>query len=298
MSSVTAAAAVLNDGPDCTQDTWHDFCIHLKMFFRAAGLTGIISGDKPIDSKQLAAWDIANSQAVAFIWRKVDRQYRYLVNDCDGADAAYAALAAHFNKPTLFARMAARQRLYTCAQASDEPIDKYIQRVTACVDALASLKVTISDSEIVDVLLMGVDDSFYGTRTQLFTAAKEPSLDDVKTALRAAGNALAPSGFKIEGALATRTSGTRATASRVDSHGNTWCDTSSDGCHRCGRSGHRAPRCMLDMPQSVREWIRENIDSSRHESARPAVIDHVESAGAAFATEGPDREGIRIMQLI
>jgi len=290
MSFVAASAAILNDGPDCTSESWPEFTQHLKMFFRAVQLTGIMDGSaKPTEEKELASWNTANAQAVAFIWRKVDKAHRYLVNDCAGADAAWKALKDHFNKPTLFSRMAARQRLYTTVQDPLEPIDKYIQRVSDNVASLTALSVTVSDTEIIDILLMGVDTAFHGTRTQLFTRDAEPKLDEVKVALRAAGNAQAPTthSIKSESVLAAQSQrSSRPTANRVDGQGNTWCNPDSAGCHRCGRSGHHAPRCMLDMPSAVKDWIRDNPPYQRTDSAHTA---EAEFAGHASWDDGESR---------
>jgi len=34
-------------------------------------------------------------------------------------------------------------------------------------------------------------------------------------------------------------------------------------CHRCGRSGHIAARCIYDMPQHIKDWVMHNSPRER-----------------------------------
>ena len=57
------------------------------------------------------------------------------------------------------------------------------------------------------------------------------------------------------GRASSRPSSPRPAPSREDK-GYRWCDPLNEGhCHRCGRSGHIAARCIHDMPQHVKEWV-------------------------------------------
>jgi hypothetical protein len=51
-------------------------------------------------------------------------------------------------------------------------------------------------------------------------------------------------------------SGFGSSGSPVDSRGFRWCNPTNEGaCHRCGRGGHIAARCMFNMPQEVKDWL-------------------------------------------
>jgi hypothetical protein len=52
----------------------------------------------------------------------------------------------------------------------------------------------------------------------------------------------------------------------IDSLGHRWCNPTSANCHRCGRSGHIAHKCMHVMPTFVRDWILSNSRSAYSQS--------------------------------
>ncbi|KZV84677.1 hypothetical protein EXIGLDRAFT_726892 [Exidia glandulosa HHB12029] len=227
-----------------------------------------------------------------YLWSKIHIEYRYLVDDCDTASDAWAKLKVHFDMPSMFSRIHAREEFYAVEHDISLPIDAYIHAVTEAKARLTALGVTISDDEFKDVLLMRLDPSFHAIRTNIVTQRTEPKLEEVKMLLRAAGNAQPSAKAGPQHGLAARgmrnssrtPSSARTTPNpgRVDSRNFTWCDTTTDNCHRCSRSGHIAARCMLDMPQHVRDWIVANPYSPPPTRSNLAA----EHAGLAFANFG------------
>ncbi|KZV86516.1 hypothetical protein EXIGLDRAFT_577386, partial [Exidia glandulosa HHB12029] len=158
-------------------------------------------------------------------------------------------LKAHFDMPSMFSRIHAREEFYAVEHDISLPIDAYIHAVTEAKARLTALGVTISDDEFKDVLLMRLDPSFHAIRTNIVTQRTEPKLEEAGPQHGLAARGMRNSSRTPSSARATPNPG------RVDSRNFTWCDTTTDNCHRCGRSGHIAARCMLDMPQHVRDWI-------------------------------------------
>lgn len=139
---------------------------------------------------------------------------------------------------------------------------------------------------------MRLDPSYHQTRTNIVTQKVELKLDKVMRLLRAASSATPVVKSESEHGLAARAphhcprTNSRThptpTSGRVDLRGSTWCDTTTTNCHRCGRPGHIAARCMLDMPQHVRDWIADQPYSPRAHAAELAA----KHAGLAYSNFG------------
>lgn len=251
------------------------------MFFLGVGMDGIISGSPPSDPSELAVWRKLDRQIIAYIYSKVDPDYHYLIQDLESGQEAWKALKGHFEKSTTGYRMQAREQFYSITHDTSKPIDFYIQSLTAAKRKLSALGVKVDDTEFMDVLLMHLDPSFYPIRTTIL-AQKEPTLEQVITLLTSSTSADLPSDFvmaaqyrrnrgsvgftgnggssgswrKQENRQQAQEAGLGGSGSPVDSKGFRWCNPTNEGaCHRCGRSGHIAARCMYSMPQEVKDWL-------------------------------------------
>lgn len=286
----SSASAVLLEVPMLSSHNWHDFVKAAKMYFLAIGLEGIVSGTAPTTADALSAWNALDKLALPLLWARVDREYRYLVEDCDSASAAWKKLKGHFQIATMFTRMRAREDFYSVEHDPSLPIDAYIHAVTEKKTALEALAVKIEDTELKDVLLMRLDHSYHPIRTTIVTQAVEPDLPTVKTLLRASGAASDPVTVKREPGLShgfsarhrgapAPSSAPSSAPSRTDAQGFSWCNSSGDGCHRCGRNGHVAARCMRDMPQHVKDWIMANpynpTQPQSPQTANVAYVGHI-----------------------
>jgi hypothetical protein len=141
---------------------------------------------------------------------------------------------------------------------------------------MEALGCKIEDIEFKDVLLMHLDESFHAARISILTQSVEPSLDDIKRILTSSTSANNVT-IKIEPqdtALAARSRFSRFDKSTrsgrdplVDDKGYRWCDINSDGCYRCGKTGHVASRCMYNMPQHVKDYIMNSRSLSPSRSS-------------------------------
>jgi hypothetical protein len=68
----------------------------------------------------------------------------------------------------------------------------------------------------------------------------------------------------------------------VDNKGYRWCNpVNNQGCHRCGRTGHIAARCMYEMPQHVKDWLM----APRSRSSSPSPKQPPHNSNAAYIDE-------------
>ncbi|KAJ7634439.1 hypothetical protein FB45DRAFT_908922 [Roridomyces roridus] len=150
-----------------------------------------------------------------------------------------------------------------------------------------------------DLILLNLHPSFHGVRTILLARTTEPSLEEITNLLTASA---ADPGIKQESneisglAFAVRTGPPHRSAPSiaapsapfsspitgklgadgfpVDSQGSRWCDPTNQHCHRCGRSGHVAFKCMHSMPAFVKDWIlAAPRPASSHVAAFAAAIE-------------------------
>lgn len=305
-ANIPAAATTIHTNiPILTADNWYTWSKCMGMFFLAAGIKSIVIGSaSPSGDREIAL----DTQAVAYMFAKLHHDYWYLIEDLQSGKEAWSKLKSHFEKSTLGHRMLARQSLYGVKHDIQKPIDFYIQEVTSATAKLKALGCTVSDTEVIDVILMNLDPSFHHIRATILSQEEYPSLDKLQTILSSATSAdiLVPT---VQGALATSTTyprfsssprsydhGSSSTpaghhssshqytsshhhsakpSSPVDSKGFKWCNPKNEGhCHRCGRAGHIAARCIYDMPQEVVDWVLASSHQNRHA--------HIQKANAVY----------------
>ena len=237
----------------------------MKMVFLAAGLDGIASGSPPSEKPQKEKWDLLDQQMLAYLYMAISDDFQYLVEDEATASAGWKKLVEYFQRSTLGARMVARKEFYEITHDPSRPLSQYIHSVMAAKKKLEALNCSVSDTELKDVLLMRLHSSYDPVRITILAQKTEPSLEDIKSILISSST----SDIKteaMEDVLATRIDRSKKVGP-IDDKGFRWADVDRDGvCHRCGRPGHIAARCIYHMPQSVKDWIM----SSRVPSPSPA----------------------------
>ncbi|MGH7239533.1 MAG: hypothetical protein ACREHG_05645 [Candidatus Saccharimonadales bacterium] len=260
-------AALAAEIPKLTASNWMEFKSGMEMLFMGAGAEYLIDAQAsttiPPEATKL------DKQLVFYLWARVDDDFKYIVQDSrTSALMAWLALLTHFQKSTMPRRLAARQQLYSVVHDTSKPIDVFIHSATSAAKALADLGYKVEDTEIKDILLMKLDDSFASVRTSIMTAKEEPDLATIKSLPSSAASSITQSSTSIEVAHMARSSPrstfrppSSSTAGSVqslppDDSGFHWCDTSnSQCCHRCGRPNQIAAFCIFTMPQYVKDWV-------------------------------------------
>lgn len=262
----SAIATMISTIPKLDDTNWFTWIKKMKMIFLAVGLEGIASGSPPTEAAQKTKWDALDRQMLAYLYMAISDDFQHLVEDEDSASAGWVKLKEHFQRSTLGARMNARKEFFDVVHDPERSISHYVHSVMAARQKLEALGCIISDTETMDVLLMRLDSSYEPVRLTILSQKTEPTLADVKTILTSSG-ASDPVIIKsepIDSVLASQ-EGRRRTrrTSLTDEKGFIWCNTDRDGvCHRCGRAGHIAARCMYNMPQAVKDYIMSNRPSS------------------------------------
>ena len=301
--SIPAIATTIHASiPLLDGSNWPKWSRMMKNFFSAAKATHIISGS-PLkeDDAKFSDWQSVDEQLSAFILAKMDPELWYLVDDVDVPSGRYAwqALKAHYEKSTIGHRVEARKHLYHgITHDPSKPIGMFIHEVVSAAQKLKDMDCKVEDSEITDIILMGLDSSLHHVRTTILVLEKQPTLDELKKLLTSATSVAPPSSslhsaFAVSGkAKLPRSSGHGSFPSNpntspspnsagvfsgppLDSKGFRWCNPTNEGhCHRCGREGHIAARCMYNMPQDVKNWIVATSYQNRHPDIEKANTVH------------------------
>lgn len=283
-----------------TDSNWHTFSNQLLTVLASNDSDDIITGTvaAPSDPTELALYNRKNKLAKTYIWSRMSKEWRYLIDDKRTGSEAYSALKAKFQTSTFSRRVALRKAFSGCIHNPDEHIDIFLNAVTNAKAQLEAIGITIDDTAVKDVILGNLDDSFKDIRTSLLTQPTEPSLDTVRSVLSTSNPLVNVKSESIETALSAKYAkgrgGQRSGGSwrgnsgggdrgkfegdcedsggggKKDSKGYTWCDPSNeDHCFRCGRMGHFATRCTMDMPPEIKEWIKEESQNERSMWVRP-----------------------------
>lgn len=234
------------------------------------------------------AWDKRDAECLALLYATVDESCEYLILGQSSGAAAWKKLKDTFNKSSFAARINLETKLFSPHHDHDAPIDVYIQSVLDAQIALKRMGHVIEDYLVKDSIIRNLSEVFNDVRTSILTQTIEPDLETVLAILRRSAPTVATS-YKIPGhaegvvqayyshpdGRARGSSGGkgRSSGSGGDSKssrsanmgftsegGRRWCDPShADHCHRCGLRGHIAATCIFDMPDEVKDWVKERF---------------------------------------
>jgi hypothetical protein len=249
---------MITSNPKLNDSNWFTWIKKMKMVFLAAGLDGIVSGSVPSEKAQKDKWDKLDVLMLPHLYMAIEEDFQYLVEDEDTSSAGWAKLKEHFQRSTLGARMVARKEFYDITHDPNHPISQYIQSVLAAKSKLVLLGCTITDTEVIDILLMQLDPSYHSVHITILSQTSEPKLEDIKAILTAssASHDVIIKSEPVDELLTAARADHSKKVSQVDDKGLHWCDTDRDRvCHCCGHSGHIAARCMYNIPQSIKDWI-------------------------------------------
>ena len=263
-------ATLASEIPKLCSTNWGEFKDAMEMLFMGCGADYIIDATAsttiPKDCVRL------DKQLTFYIWTRVDDEFRYLVNGTkSSALLTWMTLLSHFQKSTMPRRVAAREQLYSVVHDPSKSIDIFIHSVTSAAKVLADLGHKIEDTEIKDILLMRLDDSYATVRTSIMTSKEEPDLATIKDLLSSASDSIpqptvmvhanvVSNGYKSKPKYSPPSSPTagpvHGSSPPSDNKGFQWCNTTTqDGCHRCGRANHIAAYCIFNMPQNIKDWV-------------------------------------------
>uniref|UniRef100_D8QM44 CCHC-type domain-containing protein n=1 Tax=Schizophyllum commune (strain H4-8 / FGSC 9210) TaxID=578458 RepID=D8QM44_SCHCM len=278
---------------------WHSFAEAFIDFCTGVGADHIVD-DSSLDSSKKAL-----DNAIGYVLSgMLEKDVKDGVPGKRGGQALYKALKAKYTASTRARRVAARKAFYQCSHDfPTQSLEQFIVEVRAKAQVLKDMGITISDTEILDVILMNVHHAFIATTTILLAQTTEPKLDDAISTLTSSPalnvDVVKKEEYSPSPLLAANAArGSRAprhpdghqadlTGGWVDDKGYRWCNVNGDACHRCGRAGHIAAFCMYNMPEAIRQKISDRAHLNANMVSSLAVMEaegeHQHLAQSAYA---------------
>lgn len=235
------------------------------------------TSDKPKDPVAVPAWLAVDSQARIAMYKTTSSNavrsahFKNILPPAgpQTAGAVWSSLKAEYQKDSRATRFDLKKRLYNPVHNTEQPISQYIQDIVSAAESLVALGHPPASADIVDSILMNLDPSFAVVRTMLTSQPTEPTLEIVKKMLvdqederRAiTGESLVETAHYSK--KKTKGRPKKDNSDSEDGDG-TWLNPDNDdACHRCGKPGHRSSRCMLNMPQHIKDKIMKEARQRR-----------------------------------
>ena len=257
--------------PKLTGTNWYEWQKEIETYFMLIGCGGHVTSTKPGGDKGLE-WDQVDQKVYAVIWFLVDPNYRGPIITTKSGKEAWAKLIAEYQKDNATNLLMLRQQFYSTIHDPTIPVANFIEGVLSVARKLDAIGHKLSDTEISDKILIGLDNSWSPVHTTLTLRSTSPTVDEITSALKQyEANEKRVKQESVDSALyATGKGGGSNRRGDVDD-GNEdfdWGNTKNrEGvCFRCGRPRHIAQFCVANMPNDVKRCILNH-------SAHIATID-------------------------
>ncbi|KAF8169895.1 hypothetical protein K438DRAFT_1854860 [Mycena galopus ATCC 62051] len=283
ISSVILAGLVKLE--DLTEDTWGSWSKTMTMFFCGCGASYITNNAAtvPDDKKDI------DSELVWTIYSHVHPDYKASVEEEMSGLAAWKILKGRFEKSSMARRLKARSDLRAtrkalkglgCEPSDLETADLLLLNLHSSWSTVRTTITSNKDEQKVSDIISILNgstveiDHIKEEYPHLSMAAQHGSFGSggryggvAGSCNGSSGARSTPHGSSSGGHPHGGGSAPPATAPSgppSDDKGFHWCDpTNENHCHRCGRSGHIAARCIYDMPQHIKDWVMHNSPRKR-----------------------------------
>ncbi|KAL1739616.1 hypothetical protein HDZ31DRAFT_68756 [Schizophyllum fasciatum] len=244
---------------------WHSFAEAFIDFCTGVGADHIVA-DSALDPSKTAL-----DNAIGYVLSgMLEKDVKDGVPGKRGGQELYKALKAKYTASSRARRVAARKAFYQCSHDfPTQSLEQFIVEVRAKAQVLKDMGIAISDTEILDVILMNLNDA-------ISTLTSSPALDvDVVKKEEYSPSPLLPANAARGSRVPRHPDGCQAdlTGGWVDNKGYRWCNVNGDDCHRCGRAGHIATFCMYNMPEAIRQKISDRAHLNANMVSSLAVME-------------------------
>jgi hypothetical protein len=246
-------------------DNWAQWKSDVQIILELNNSWQYVSGNSsvPTEEKALNSAQDALKVATYCIKMTCDSTNCLIIGDKKDTIAIFQVLTATYEGDTLACQMGLCRQLYHLNHDPSQPISIFLTNVRSLMSELASIGHALKPDEIRDIVLMNLHSSFEVITTLLASLKKNGTED---WTIDSPGTHLA--GFEESHSISNLESAIPiAHIAKHISHPH-HCHQSSahdnrlnrqnipGACNRCGHSGHTAAGCFCDMPESVKDQLR------------------------------------------
>jgi hypothetical protein len=178
-------------------ENYHNWKFTVTMLLRRAGCWNVVSETIEEDKKD-EAWKKAAEEALTYIGLTIQlSQYGHIRTARDGAEA-WKALAKVYEKNSRATRIALKRQFYGYHHDTNVMIQSYISRITSLAARIESIGITLPTTDITDMLIFNLDESYSNIAGTLTATKDELSIADVTGALIDEEGRRLGSGDKVE----------------------------------------------------------------------------------------------------
>lgn len=251
-------------------DTWRKWKSDIQVVLELNDTWLYICGKESLPTEKEEVESLKPKLKIAAYCLKVtcNEENRLIIGDKSDPVEIYAALTRTYEGDTPAKRMNLRRRLYHLEHDVSQPMSVYLTSIRTITSELASIGHPLKADEIRDVILMNLHPSFEVIATLLASQDKNGSADwtidtlgTQLTSFEESRRINNPASNPIDMAHAAYSGpNPRRTQRSAPAPGDNWLNRQglSGVCTRCGHQGHEATKCFRDMPEHVKERIRQS----------------------------------------
>ena len=237
----------------------------------------------------------------ALIYLLVSSDEHHVIAQASIGSDVWPFLKAKFEKDVASNCLNLRNNFYNVTHDPSKPATKFINTIQFISHQLAIIKHPLHATEIIDMILLCLHESFSPVCSTLITCKEEPTLTEIITAVKEHEAHMA-----MTNCLPKRTSGSNEIGSeniyfagRQQKQGGVqrsaskaevdWGNSKGkDGvCFCCGCPGHVAAKCIAEMPQEVKDHIISGTAYVTREDESDESVDDDMTEAVAFAKDNP-----------
>ena len=175
--------SLLYSVPKLSGSNYHNWKFAIQMVLRRAGSWEIVSGVTQEPETGAEEWVKKADEGLTFIGLTVDTtQYGYIRDASNGVEA-WQALKNIYEKNSCTTCITLKWQFYGYQHDESKSIADYISGISNLAAQLKSLNITLSDDDIVDVLIFNLHESWGNIAASLTATTTELKINDVTGAL-------------------------------------------------------------------------------------------------------------------
>ena len=142
------------------------------------------SATPPTDAAQLLSWQKRDKHAYTIIYLLVSSNEHHVIAQASVGSDAWPLLKAEFEKDVASNHLNLCSNFYNVTHDPSKPVTKFINTIQSISHQLAAIKHPLHATEITDMILLRLHESFSPVRSALITCKEELTLTEIITAPR------------------------------------------------------------------------------------------------------------------